>query len=201
MTPVVFDADKHCGGRTTSGAPCRRPKGWDTPHPGIGRCKLHGGSTRNHIKHAEKERRKGEIGKLIEEISRDSDSDQVGTISEAVTVARRMMRATDVLVRELDDLVAKTGEDGWEQHDLVAQLQQWTTNAAKIAKLGLDAGIDERRQSLQEEQAELMAQGFRTLIDGFTAALARAGLERKIIEATWRESGPELVREALAVEK
>lgn len=44
-------------GRTT----CTRPAGWGTAHPGIGKCKLHGGSTRNHAKFAEVEKAKREI--------------------------------------------------------------------------------------------------------------------------------------------
>lgn len=40
---------KHCGAKTRSGSPCRRPAGWGTDHHGVGRCKLHGGAT--PIKH------------------------------------------------------------------------------------------------------------------------------------------------------
>ena len=48
------DCDKpKCGGkrRGTEGQ-CQRPAGWGTDHPGIGACKLHGGSTPNHHKNA-----------------------------------------------------------------------------------------------------------------------------------------------------
>lgn len=43
-----------CGARKrqTDGT-CQRPAGWGTPHTGIGRCKLHGGSTISHIRSAE----------------------------------------------------------------------------------------------------------------------------------------------------
>lgn len=35
-----------CGARRKKdGNPCTRPAGWGTYHPGIGKCKLHGGST------------------------------------------------------------------------------------------------------------------------------------------------------------
>ena len=38
-----------CGARRRGdGEPCQRPAGWGTDHPGIGRCKLHGGSTPGH---------------------------------------------------------------------------------------------------------------------------------------------------------
>lgn len=31
---------------------CRLPAGWGTDHPGIGRCRLHGGATPSHRRHA-----------------------------------------------------------------------------------------------------------------------------------------------------
>jgi hypothetical protein len=48
-TPEPAGRDK-CGGRKRdgSGGLCTRPAGWGTSHPGIGKCKLHGGSTPNH---------------------------------------------------------------------------------------------------------------------------------------------------------
>ena len=34
-----------CGAKTRSGATCKHEAGWGTQHVGVGRCKLHGGST------------------------------------------------------------------------------------------------------------------------------------------------------------
>lgn len=39
-----------CGAKTKKdGSPCQKPAGWGTDHPGIGKCKLHGGAS--PIKH------------------------------------------------------------------------------------------------------------------------------------------------------
>lgn len=51
MTKRKYSGPK-CGAATRGerrGAPCQRPAGWGTDHPGQGRCKLHGGS--NPIRH------------------------------------------------------------------------------------------------------------------------------------------------------
>jgi hypothetical protein len=45
----VYDSwGKHCGARKRQpaydGETCQRPAGWGTWHPGVGRCKLHGGA-------------------------------------------------------------------------------------------------------------------------------------------------------------
>ena len=45
---IPYDPDKHCGAKTHSnGTPCTKVKGWrcNPPHPGVGRCYLHGGNT------------------------------------------------------------------------------------------------------------------------------------------------------------
>src|SRR6056297_3141188 len=35
-----------CGAKTKKdGSPCQKPAGWGTDHPGVGKCKLHGGAT------------------------------------------------------------------------------------------------------------------------------------------------------------
>lgn len=39
-----------CGGKLLKrDGTCRRPAGWGTPHPGSGRCKLHGGCSPSHV--------------------------------------------------------------------------------------------------------------------------------------------------------
>lgn len=47
---------ERCGGKLRGERPgtCRRPAGAGTNHVGIGRCKLHGGATRNHNINAQK---------------------------------------------------------------------------------------------------------------------------------------------------
>jgi len=44
-----------CGATTRNGGPCGQAAGWGTPHPGTGRCKLHGGAAPNAIRAAEVE--------------------------------------------------------------------------------------------------------------------------------------------------
>ena len=53
-----------CGANGRSGKPCARPAGWGTDHPGVGRCKLHLGSTAKHRKAASTELAKRECATL-----------------------------------------------------------------------------------------------------------------------------------------
>ena len=45
------DPDEHCNARKTDGSGyCQHPAGWGTDHNGRGRCKFHGGNTKNQEK-------------------------------------------------------------------------------------------------------------------------------------------------------
>jgi hypothetical protein len=50
-----LSAMEQCAARTRSGGRCRRPAGHGTEHLGLGRCKLHGGSTPSQIERARRE--------------------------------------------------------------------------------------------------------------------------------------------------
>src|SRR6188472_4367946 len=39
------DPEKDCHAETRAGGHCKKSKGWGTNHPGVGRCKLHGGAS------------------------------------------------------------------------------------------------------------------------------------------------------------
>lgn len=55
QTPDHDDPTRWCGGPKRNGTGrCTQRAGWGTPHPGYGRCKLHGGSTPSHRAAAEK---------------------------------------------------------------------------------------------------------------------------------------------------
>ena len=55
-------AKKHGG----DGGPCTRPAGWGTDHAGTGRCKLHGGATRNHKLNAAQQQARQAFGRLTD---------------------------------------------------------------------------------------------------------------------------------------
>jgi hypothetical protein len=54
-----------CGATTRRKTACGRPAGWGTEHVGVGRCKLHGGSTPSHAVHAAKVQLAGSIAELV----------------------------------------------------------------------------------------------------------------------------------------
>jgi hypothetical protein len=66
----------YCGGRTRSGTECRREAGWGTDHQGFGRCKLHGGSSPDGRKYAERQRAIANGSRYISEVDIDPGDDE-----------------------------------------------------------------------------------------------------------------------------
>lgn len=186
MTPddPVPGRDKPlCGGkkrdrkRGGNGEPCRRPAGWGTPHAGIGRCKLHGGSTRDHIKHAAVEAAKQAVAKLN---LRREVNPHVALLDEVYRAAG-VVAWLDEKVRSLQEAdmvwgvaeqVEKTagefpGVDTTSTADLNVWVKWWQqerAQLAKVAKMALDAGVEERRVKLAEQQGALLADVIRRIL-------------------------------------
>jgi hypothetical protein len=112
-------------------------------HPGRGACKLHGGSTPNGIKHAQRE--------------------------EALAFARNTVRAEvadDPLDAWLQAVRLASGavaywrvqlhghQDGEPPEYLREGFQDSVLNLAKVSKAALDAGAAERRAKITERMAE-----------------------------------------------
>jgi hypothetical protein len=71
IVPPVIVGEK-CGAKTRKGTPCDHLAGYQTPHPGRGRCKFHGGLT--PVKHGRySSLRLGTLSDLIEEFKKDPE--------------------------------------------------------------------------------------------------------------------------------
>ncbi len=104
MKPV-----KLCGIKRLKGEqrPCRKPAGWGTDHVGFGSCKLHGGATPSHTKHAERERAVWQQF-LLDEM--DPSLRVVRQLRDGEDVAARdRIRAASWLVEQARTLVEGTG--------------------------------------------------------------------------------------------
>jgi hypothetical protein len=166
--------DKFCGAEKRNGKPCERPKGWGTSHPGVGRCKLHGGSTPNHEKAAQVEIAKREcvaLGLPIDTTPADALMEEVREACGNVAFYRELVQqlpthpADDVLV----PAVEVEGEDGksqtipahWERGDpgiygRTYHVSGIPTGEAKPHVL-LQLYNDERKRKLEAATAALRA--------------------------------------------
>ena len=164
-----------CGGKTRKGGKCGRPKGWGTDHPGSGRCKFHGGSTRNGRKAAGKEAAlafaRGALGSAV-------SGSPLDAMQESVDLARGLV---DYYRHEL--AAAATARP--MNTDRIELLRPQYAEAIRLetacAKAAIDTGIAERRQLLAERQAELLAAA---IADGLAEAFGElATPERRTVFA------------------
>ena len=168
-------AVKICAAKTRAGAPCEKPAGWGTPHTGRGRCRFHGGSTPNQIKHERGEEAKDAVVKyglprdvdphtaLIEELHRTAGwvaflSQQIESFTNATDLRAFKGGGGDGIPEGVPDL--------WVQ-----MLSTERTHLIKVAKTCVDVGIEERRVQIAEQQGELMAQVIRGLLADLKVAV------------------------------
>jgi len=161
---------------------CERHAGSGTLHPGTGPCRWHGGTSRT-------ERRRGAVV-TAHAIARVLDVDPW----EALIVAMRRSYAWSAWYNA--KLAAVTDDDdlrpGGAAYDWVRGAERTTEQAAKYAKMALDAGVAERQVQQVELQGQLIAQVLgttlhelglgdelesraREIMDGLLTALAESG--------------------------
>jgi len=87
-----------CGAqRRRADATCRRPAGWGTDHPGVGRCKLHGGSTPSHKANAARKATDTEARAML---ARLGEPDPLGDPVEELLRLGAEVRAYQEVLRE-----------------------------------------------------------------------------------------------------
>jgi hypothetical protein len=155
-----------CGGEKRGGGTCTQAAGWGTPHPGVGRCKLHGGSTPSHVAAAQKveaERAVATFGlprdidpheALLEELHRTA-----GAVAWLGAVVAEL-ETGDVVWGKVREKVG--GDDRGTTHEAGVNtwVRLWQAERAHLVAVSaqcIKAGIDERRMQLAEGAGEQLA--------------------------------------------
>jgi hypothetical protein len=158
---------------------CRLDSGYGTSHPGVGRCKYHGGSTPGHVLNAQKlmlEKAVQTYGlpvvgitpeeALLGELERTAGAvrwigDRIAQMEpEALVWGRHQAKQLGLrrMADEHEELVAAMGPDLYEitlQAGISAWLELYLRERAhltKIAAVAIKAGLEERKISLAERQ-------------------------------------------------
>jgi hypothetical protein len=180
-TPIhgkpLCGAKKHQGEGT-----CRRPAGWGTPHPGIGRCKLHGGSAPSSVVAAQRV----QATQLLEGLIWNRDAAPVtDTVGEMQRLAGSMREAVDVLGARLDS----GNMDSVEAIAWVRVLRELRQILADMERLGIASrGLDLAEQYGGEIAGVLQA---------VLARLELSAVQRELVLVVVPE---ELRRAALSIE-
>ncbi len=209
-SPECWTQKPICGGTTRqqskynpAGAPCERPAGWGTEHPGIGRCKFHGGATKNAAKQAALTEA---VNYVLDIMGPAIDVDPMEALIWCVRIAAGEVAYATRKISELeeDEVLDRPEEEtnrtGYgpksesfrEVKQSSVTLHIWIQarhsaldRLARYSKMALDAGIAERQVKLAETAGDEIAQSIRSILDNL---LLTPEQERR---------APEIVREAM----
>jgi hypothetical protein len=172
ITPTDPDRGGYlrCGGpRKQSSDPCTQAAGWGTPHPGTGRCKLHGGSTRSHVAAGVQElaRRAMETyGQRVDTNPVDALLDEVRWTAGHVAWLRERVREieeAELVWGKTEAVDKQAGEFPGTDTTEAARPNVWLTlyqaerkHLVDVCKAAISAGIEERRVRLAEQQGEVI---------------------------------------------
>lgn len=179
---VVFDPGRHCGaaGHQAGGDPCRLPRGWGTSHPGGGRCKLHGGSTPDGVKSANRELAARAVAKL---------GIPLGNGDPFVLLEHTVQHAEGNLAATADALVAAVAYDPKAEGpkpvipdvSIAAGLyQDAIKTAGRTGKAAVDAKVADRQITVDLAMANLINRFIGELFDRIATLIPRE--ERPVVE-------------------
>jgi hypothetical protein len=174
-----------CGGRRRddSGETCRRPAGWGTNHPGHGPCKLHGGSTPNHAKAAQREAASDAVATYG--LPREVEPAQA-LLEEVHRTAGHVAWLAQVINAGTPGDLSQWSEAGRKPSVFVDLYQGERAHLARVAKSALDAGIAERQVRMAEAQGELLAGVIRRVLDALDLTPEQAARVPQIVPAELR---------------
>lgn len=166
---------KACGANTRQGGQCKKPAGWGTPHPGIGTCRFHLGSTKLHIRSAARvaalEFARGHFGQEL-------DADPLEGVLMAVRLSYGIV---DSWRHKL--AIQVTVEDRQEYARAVEQY-------ARICKLANDAGVSDRQIRILERMAEQLSLAFEEALPSSLVGSERAASIVRFGQAIARLEAP-----------
>lgn len=148
---------------------CDKPAGLGTSHPGVGRCRSHGGENQ--------EGRMEASWAVAHAFARELDCTPWEALLKAVRIAAgRVAFCEAKLATAFDDrqleppsedngVAGRTGEGGQNLHYWVKQAELWHDKLARVGKLAIDAGVAERLVRQLELEAELMLRAANMTLD------------------------------------
>ncbi|GAA0528664.1 hypothetical protein GCM10010172_06580 [Paractinoplanes ferrugineus] len=174
-TPSQPGHDKpKCGGKRraaeSNGAPCTRPAGWGTDHPGTGRCKLHGGATPSHVAAGKKALALAAVNTfgLPREVDpRDALLEEIYRTAGAVDWLHQQvvkLEAEQVTWGKAEEVEKQAGEfpgvDTTHKASVNVWVELWQKerkHLVDVSKAAIAAGLEERKVRLAEQQGAMLA--------------------------------------------
>lgn len=171
-----------CGGpRKHNAGPCTRPAGWGTGHAGVGRCKMHGGSTPTHEKAGQRALVEQEARKAFGRLS-DVSAPVADPLTALASLAGHVNAWMEFLAGRIGALESLSYDSGFAGEQIRGEIQLWERALDRCnAVFGTAArlNIDERLAAITERQAEVVMAAIEAALDAAQVpAAGRADAKR-----------------------
>lgn len=167
------DGKPKCGAQKRQGAPgetCTLVAGFGTDHVGVGRCKFHGGNTRNQRAAAQAELADREARQVLATLDVSPVGDPFAALSRLAGQVVAWQEAISSIVNDLGDRIRYEGASGSEQlRAEIALYERAMDRTGQILGMIAKLNIEDRMARVTERQAE-------ALVSALEAALAAAGV-------------------------
>lgn len=148
-----------CGAKRRKGGKCGMGAGWGTNHPGTGRCKLHGGSTPNHVKSAIGDEYRLLLGKEME----------INPFDALLWVIRIRAGEVQWLTQRMSELDEKDWTEssliGKQFHLFARERQAAMNDLARFSQMAISLGIAERSVRLAEQYGETLGRLIKGILE------------------------------------
>jgi len=190
---------KVCGAKKRDRGPgqkrgrCLLAAGWGTDHPGIGKCKFHGGSTPNHIKAAAGEQLAVLLGEEIE-------TDPLNALMWCIRLAAGEVAFWKLQIAELEEHEWYEDTIAGKQMALAGRELRHARDAlANYSSQAIKLGLQERQVRMAEMYGSMLSSFVKSILDPIMPHLSEEG--RKMIPQVVREAWNQLERQQLELPK
>lgn len=205
---IAYNGGPACAAqKRQGGGPCMKPAGWGTNHLGYGRCRVHGGNTKNHRKSHAMQEAQVEYAKKARVMGIPMDVDPMDALLWCVRITAGEVAYASYKVEELDEDEAVLlpveeierqggGENvaGYEKkssneamlHIWIRTRQLALERLAKFSKMAIDAGVAQRQVELAEGSGESIALAVREILDGLNLTAEQEDKVPSLVRTAFR---------------
>lgn len=162
---------RYCGvAKRQSEGTCTRPAGWGTKHPGIGACKLHGGSTQSHLIAAQRDMAASAVvtyglprdidpqSALLEEVHRTAGHVAwLGAVVSGIKRKELVWGVSETVDKQSSEFPGTDTTRAARPSVWLSLYQAERKHLTEVCRVAISAGIEERRVRLAESQGALLA--------------------------------------------
>ncbi len=162
---VVKNDARYSAGK--AGRLCRKTAGWGTTHPGVGRCKLHGGNTPAGIKNAQSQAAELEVANYGLPVDVDPHTALVMELHRSAGHAAYLHAKVQSLDEAEMEGPVGGAQGGIPEHKPSVWIVMYNAerkHLAEIAAACIKAGIEERRVRVAEQTGQLFADALRGIL-------------------------------------